>query len=137
MSDDLLGLGDNDIDALDQKKREDLRSRNPNNEPEVVLSMWTLATLTQAGEVVKKVVFGVVEQCLTDDYQTGDIACSESLIDVPQHPETRIYVSQKLRYECKGIGREVTIAEEEFWRCLPDTDASIDDLKRRLERGEL
>lgn len=137
MTDDLFGLGDNDRDALDRKKRDDLRDRNPDNQPEVVLSMWTLANLTEDGQVVRRAVYGLVDECLTDDYLSGDIACNESLIDVPEHLGRRIYVSQRLRFECKGIGNEITIPEEDLWLRLPDPGSSTDDIKRRLESGEL
>ena len=80
MSDDLFGLGDNDIADVDRRQREELRWRNPNNEPEVLLSMWTLARLTRDDKIVNTVVYGVVTKCLTDDYQVGDIVCSPPLL---------------------------------------------------------
>jgi hypothetical protein len=133
MSKNLLGLGDNDIDEMNHKRRAELRQRNPDNDPEVTLEMWTLAHLTRDDRVVKSLVYGVVTQCLTDDYMIGDIACSPSLLGTPDHPGRRIYVTQKLRYECKGAGNEVTISEAEFDERLLDPYANIDDSKRRLE----
>lgn len=72
-----------------------------------------------------RVVFGVVTRCLTDHYMLGEIVCSPPLYDIRFDPEQRIYVSQWLRFECRGLGREITI---------PETDA--DEIKRRLEGGE-
>lgn len=137
MTGNLLGLGDNDVADLDRSKREELRKRNPENRPEVTLEMWTLAILMQDDRVVKKVVYGVVTECLTDDYTVGEIACSHALIDVPQHPGCRIFVSQRLRYECKGPGTTVTIPEHELDPRLPNPDDNIEAIKRRVEDGNL
>lgn len=132
-----LGLGDLDIEEIDRRKREELRRRNPDNEPEVTLEMWTLARLTRDDQVVRSVVLGVVTKCLTDDYLVGDVVCSPALVSVPMPPGRLIYVTMKLRYECIGPGREVTIAEDELDNLLPDPSADMDDIKRRLERGDL
>jgi hypothetical protein len=137
MSKDGLGLGDNDIEGIDRRQRDKLREHNPGNEPEVVLEMWTLAHLTRDFDVVRAVVYGVVTQCLTDDYVLSEIVCSESLLDTPPHPSRRIYVSNQLRYECKGPGREITIPESELSKRLPDPATSIKDIKLQIERGEL
>jgi hypothetical protein len=82
-------------------------------------------------------VSGIIEPLHTDDHLVGDIACSLSLLDTPEHPGRRIFVTQKLRYECKGTGNEVTIPEEELNSRLPDPDATMEDNKRRLERGKI
>lgn len=137
MTENLLGLGDNDIADLNRSKLEELRKRNPENRPEVTLEMWTLAILMQDDQVVKKVVYGVVTECLTDDYTVGEIACSQSLIDVPQHPGRRIFVSQKLRYEGKGPGTTITIPEHELDPRLPNPDDNIEAIRRRVEDGNL
>jgi len=137
MSKDLFILGDNDIADIDRRQREELRRRNPKNEPEVVLSMWTLAQLTRDDQIVRTVVYGVVTQCLTDDYQVGDIVCSPSLLSTPPHPGRRIYVTPRLRFECKGAGNEITIREDELSRRLLAPDADMDNIKRQIERGEL
>lgn len=119
MWEDLFGLGDNDIKELDRAKRDELRARNPDNEPEVTLEMWTLAHLTRDNEKIRTVVFGVVSGCLTNDYIVGDIACSTSLLPTPPHPQRRIFVSQRLRFECKGAGNEITVSEDELDSRLP------------------
>ncbi|MDO6442060.1 hypothetical protein [Marinobacter sp. 2_MG-2023] len=137
MTENLLGLGDNDIADYDRRKREELRQRNPENRAEVTLEMWTLAILLRDDQVVKKVVYGVVTDCLTGDYTIGEVACSQSLINVPQHPGRRIFVSQKLRYECKGPGTTVTIPEHELNTHLPYPDDDIEAIKRRVESGKL
>jgi hypothetical protein len=137
MSKDLTGLGDNDIEDLDRRRRNELRAQNPMNEAEVTLEMWTVATLTRDAQVVGRVVFGVVTRCLTDDYMLGAIACSPPLYDIEPVPEKRIYVSQWLRFECRGLGREVTIPENELQSRLPDPGADSDDIKHRIEGGEL
>jgi hypothetical protein len=137
MSEDLTGLGDNDISEINRKRHEELRDRNPDNEPEVTLSKWTLARLTRGGQFARSVVYGVVTNCLTDDYRVGDIACSSSLVSTPPHPGRRIFVSQNLRFECQGAGNEITIPEEELNSRVPGPDESIDDIKRRLESGQL
>ncbi len=137
MSKDLLGLGDNDIEHMDRQTRGELQKRNPDNQPEVTLLKWTLAQLTCNNQVMRTVVYGVVTECLTDVYRVGDIVCSPSLINTPPHPGRRIFVSQNLRFECKGEGNEITIPEDELRRRLPDPDASTDDIKRQIERGEL
>jgi hypothetical protein len=115
MSNDYLGLGDGDIDDIDRAKREELRRRNPNNRPEVRLEMWTLAQLTRNDKIVRTVVYGVVTDCLTDDYLPGEVVCSPALIQVID----RICVSQHLRYELKGPGNEITIDESDLQGRLP------------------
>ena len=137
MSEDLTGLGDIDVEELDRKKLEEMRRRNPNNQPEVVLTKWTLAHLTQASQVVRSVVFGKVAQCLTDHYQVGDIVCSLALKNTPEHPGRLIYVTQRLRYECIGEGSEVTIPEHELNSRIPDSDTGIDGSNHQAERGDL
>lgn len=137
MGKDLFGLGDNDIAELDRKKRDELLARNPDNQPEVTLEMWTLAHLTRDNRRVRTVVFGVVSECLTDDYMVGDIVCSTSLLDTPPHPDRNIYVSQLLRFECKGTGSEITIPEEELDSRLPDPEGGVDHIKRRLDSDEI
>lgn len=136
MGKDLFGLGDNDIAELDRKNRDELLARNPDNQPEVTLEMWTLAHLTRGDQKVRTVVFGVVSECLTDDYMTGDIVCSTSLLDTPPHPKRRIYVSQALRFECKGAGSEITIPENELNSRLPDFEAGVNDIERHQSSGE-
>ena len=136
MGKDLFGLGDNDIAELDRKNREELLARNPDNQPEVTLEMWTLAHLTRGDQKVRTVVFGVVSECLTDDYMTGDIVCSTSLLDTPPHPKRRIYVSQMLRYECKGAGSEITIPEDELNSRLPAPEAGVNDFEHHQSSGE-
>jgi hypothetical protein len=121
MSEDLTGLGDNDISDIDRKRRDELRMRNSDNRPEVTLTMWTLAHLTRGNQIVRSVVYGIISECLTDDYMLGDIICSRSLIDTPEHRGRRIFVSQNLRFECVG-GNEITIPEDELSRQLPGSD---------------
>jgi hypothetical protein len=137
MSENLTGLGDNDLADIDRERRDELRKRNPGNAPEVTLVMWTLAHLTRDERVVRTVVYGVVTRSLTDDYMLGEIVCSPPLYDMPTEPSRPIYVSQWLRFECKGKGNEITIPEDELQRRLPDPDADPNDIKRRLENGEL
>ncbi|WP_288944985.1 hypothetical protein [uncultured Marinobacter sp.] len=137
MTKDLTGQGDLDIKELDRKRREDLHKRNPNNVPEVTLQMWTLAHLTRDGQVVRKVVYGVVTQCLTDDYRVGEIVCSPDLYDTPHDPSRPICVSQWLRFECVGKGHEITISEDELQSRLPGPDADADKIRRKVESGEL
>jgi hypothetical protein len=136
MSDDLFGLGDNDIAEVDRRQREELGRRNPKNEPEVVLSMWTLARLTRDDKIVKTVVYGIVGKCLTDDYQVGDVVCSPPLLVTPRHHGRRIYVTPRLRFECKGAGNKITIREGDLSIGLPDPDADTDDINLQTERGE-
>ncbi len=128
MSKDLLGFGDNDISELDSKKHQELCLRNPGNDPEVTLEQWTLAHLTRNGLPIGSVVYGVVTECLTDDYSVGDIVCSPGLLDTPEHPGRRIYVTQRLRYECKGAGNEITIPEGELSERLPDPNSELGDI---------
>ena len=138
MNKDLTGLGDLDIEEIDRKQREELRARDPNNDAEVLLEMWTLAHLTRNGKTVRRVVYGVVTRCLTEDYMDGEIVCSPDLYGIPSSPNgARVYCSQWLRFECKGPGKEITIPEEELSSRLPDPDQSIADIKRRLEDREL
>lgn len=137
MTRDTTGLGDLDIEELDRSRREKLRARNPKNDPEVTLQMWTFAHLTRNGQVVRRVVYGVVTQCMTDDYTTGEIACSPDLYDTPLDPSRPIFVSQWLRFECQGKGNEITIPEDELQHRLPHPDADPDEIKRRVESGEL
>lgn len=137
MAKDLTGLGDLDVEDMDRRTRDEFRMRNPDNQSEVTLEMWTLARLTRDDQRLRSVVYGIVVGCLTDDYSIGDIACSGSLFDVPQHPDRRIFVSKRLRYECKGPGSEITIREDELEGRLPNSDASTDDVKRQKEHGEL
>ena len=134
MTKDLTGLGDLDIEEMDRRRRDELRRRNPNNEPEVKLEPWTLAHLTRDNRPVRSVVYGVVTQCLTDDYLIGDIVCSPSLLSTPPHFGRRIYVTKHLRYECIGPGREVTIPEDELdtMQPYPDPDTDPNDVKPKL-----
>ena len=137
MTKDLKGLGDLDIEEMDRRMRDELRRRNPNNQPEVTIEMWTLARLTRDDRMVRSVVYGVVTKCLTDDYLVGDIVCSPSLSSAPTHPGRCIYVTKDLRYECIGPGRQITIPEDDLATRLPDPDAGPGDIKRKVERGEL
>jgi hypothetical protein len=121
MFDDLFNLGDNDIADLDRAKREDLRRRNPNNEPEIQLENWTHARLTRDGKIVREVVFGCVVRCLTDDYQIGEIVCSHAIVYTPDHSSRRIYATQRIRFECLKNGNEITVDESEF-ECRFDLD---------------
>lgn len=135
--DDMIGLGDNDIADFDRKKREEIRRRNPNNEAEVALEMWTLANLTRGQRVVKKVVYGVVSRTFVDNYLPGEIVCSAALFDIHYNEENLVCVTQRFRYECTGPGREITIPEHALDSYLPDPDADPDDIKRRIENNEL
>lgn len=136
MSKDLFGLGDNDIADLDRRQQGELRRLNPTNEPEVVLSKWTLAHLTHNDQLVKTVVYGVVTKCLTDDYQLGDIVCSPSLLSTSPHPGRRIFVTPRLRFECKGAGKITKIREDELSKRLPDPDADTGEMNPKIESGE-
>lgn len=128
MSDSLLGLGDNDIEAINRQQREELVRRNPENRPEVVLSKWTLADLTVDGKVVRAVVYGVVTESLTDKFGIGEIICSPSLIRAAMDSERRIYASKHLRFECRGRGNEITIPESDLRTRLPNVGGQMDDL---------
>lgn len=46
------------------------------------------------------------------------------------------YVTQRLRFECKRPGNELTIPEEELDKRLLDPNDNNDDITRRLERDE-
>lgn len=117
----LLGMGDMDVAEIDQEGRDKLRRRNPGNEPEIKLSKWTHAKLKRDGQDVGHVVYGCVVECLTDDYETGDIACSDRIIYVPDHPGRRIYVTKNLRFECLKEGNEIEIEESELPLRLPES----------------
>ena len=119
MSTNLLGLGDLDVEEIDRQKRERLKLRNPNNEPEVKLSKWTHAVLVRDGKRVGHVVYGCVIECLIDDYEVSEIACSGPIIFVPDHPGRRIYVTKNLRFECVKEGNEIEIEESELPFHLP------------------
>jgi hypothetical protein len=119
MSDDIFGLGDNDIQDLERAKREDLRRRNPDNVPEIQLENWTHARLLRDEKIVREVVFGCVVSCLTDDYQVGDIVCSHAIVYTPE-PLGHIYATQRLRFECLKYGSEITIDESELESYLLD-----------------
>ena len=90
MRKDLTGLGDLDIEEIDRRRREELHHRNPNNLPEVTLTNWTFAQLICDDGVARSLVCGVVTECLTEDYQIGDFACSLQLLETPPHPGRRI-----------------------------------------------
>jgi hypothetical protein len=120
MSNDHLGLGDNDLDDIDRAKREELRRRNPDNEPEVQIKRWTHALLKTNGKIDREVVFGCVVRCLTDDYQVDEIVCSHSIVYTPDHPGRRIYATQRLRFECLGVGNSITIEESDLEHYLAD-----------------
>ena len=137
MRKDLAGLGDLDIEEINRKQREEFRHRNPHNSPEVTLSDWLLVRVTRNDQLVRTFVYGVVTECLTDDYQIGDTACSTPLLDTPPHPGRSVYVSQKLRYDCKGPGTAVSISEDEFKNRLANPETSVEELRRCLKHGEL
>ena len=134
MSDDLLGFGDNDIADLDRRQQEELRRRNPQNEPEVVLSMWTLARLTRDDKIMTTVVYGIVTKCLTDDYQAGDVVCSPPLLRATRQQGRRIYVTSRLRFECKGAGNIIRIHEDELRKKLPAPVAGTGETNPQIER---
>lgn len=135
---DLTGLGDLDIEDLDRRRREQLRALNPHNRSEVVLEMWTLAHLRRGDKIVRRVVYGVCTESLADDYVQGEIICSPDLYNImPPDDEPQVYCSKRLRYECRGPGREITIQEEELKDCLSDPGADPADIRRRIEDGEI
>jgi hypothetical protein len=96
MSDNIFGLGYNDIHDLERAKRGDLRRRNPDNALEIQLENWTHARLLRDEKIVRDFIFGCVVSCLTDNYQAGDIVCSHAIVYTPE-PLGHIYATQRLR----------------------------------------